>query len=142
MSVRFFLDTSVFLHSFDRRVPQKAQRASQLIRRAVTERAGVVSYQVVQEFFNVAYRRFEVPLSPSDGEQYLTTVFQPLLAVDSSVALYLEAMRFRSQHQLGWYDSLIVAAAFESQCSILYSEDLQHGREFGTLKIVNPFKQP
>jgi predicted nucleic acid-binding protein len=101
MGAKFFLDTSVLLYSFDRRVPQKAQRASELIRRAVTARAGVVSYQVIREFFNVAYRRFEIPLSSSDGEQYLTTAFQPLLAGDSSVALYLEAMRFSSQHQLG-----------------------------------------
>jgi predicted nucleic acid-binding protein len=40
---------------------------------------------------------------------------------------------------MGWYDALIVAAAVEGGCHTIYSEDLQHGREFGELRIENPF---
>jgi len=43
------------------------------------------------------------------------------------------------RHGLSWYDALIVAAALEGQCEVLYSEDLQHGRRFGDLQIQNPF---
>jgi predicted nucleic acid-binding protein len=139
MNVRFFLDTNIFVYSFDRRSAAKAQRSAQLIRQAVATRKGVVSYQVVQEFFNVALRRFEQPMSIAEAEQYLGAVFRPLLAVQSSQALYSEGLRLKDKRRLSWYDSLIIAAAIEAQCGLLYSEDLQHGQRFGDLQIENPF---
>lgn len=139
MSDRFFLDTNVFVYSFDRDAAAKARRATQLIRDGVASRKGTVSYQVVQEFFNVALRRFSSPMPAADAEQYLATVFRPLLAVQSSQALYSEALRLTGKHHLAWYDALIVAAATEADCGVLYSEDLQSGRRFGDLKIENPF---
>jgi predicted nucleic acid-binding protein len=139
MKDRFFLDTNLFVHSFDRNAPAKAKRAGDLIAEAVTSRKGIVSYQVVQEFLNVALKRFERPLKPPEAEQYLTTVFRPLLAVYASQGLFLEALRLCARYRLGWYDSLIVAAAIEGQCSVLYSEDLQHDMRIGELVVTNPF---
>ena len=139
MNGRFFLDTNVFVYSFDRSAPWKARRAFQLIRGAVETGKGIVSYQVVQEFFNVALRRFAKPMSWADAEQYLSTVFRPLLAIHSSQALYAEALRLSDRFRLSWFDSLIIAAAIEAQCSVLYSEDLQTGQRFGNLEITNPF---
>ncbi len=139
MSDRFFLDTNIFVYSFDESATAKMRRATQLISRAVTTRKGVVSFQVVQEFFNVALRRFERPMVVTEAEQYLATVFRPLLSVHSSQALYGKALRLCDQHRLSWYDSLIVAAAAEGQCNVLYSEDLQNARTFGDVRIVNPF---
>ncbi len=111
----------------------------QLIRRAADTGEGIISYQVVQEFFNVALRRFPQPMNAAEAEQYLVTVLRPLLAVHSSPAIYLEALRTAEKHRLSWYDSLIVAAALEGQCEKLYSEDLQHGRTIENLRIENPF---
>ena len=139
MNVRFFLDTNIFVYSFDRSSPAKAQRSTHLIRQAVATRKGIVSYQVVQEFFNVALRRFAQPITIAEAEQYLGAVFRPLLAIQSSQALYSEALRLKEKHRLSWYDSLIIAAAIEAQCGVLYSEDLQHGQRFGDLQIENPF---
>ncbi|MHB1795974.1 MAG: PIN domain-containing protein [Acidobacteriaceae bacterium] len=139
MSDRFFLDTNIFVYSFDCGAPAKARRAMQLIRQAAGTGKGVISYQVVQEFFNVATRRFEHPMTVAEAEQYLGTVFRPLLGVHSSQALYGQALRLQDKHRLSWYDALIVAAAIEAQCAVLYSEDLQHLQKFGDLQIVNPF---
>ncbi len=139
MNGRFFLDTNVFVYSFDRSAPAKARRAAQLIRRAVETRKGIVSYQVAQEFFNVALRRFAQPMTVADAEQYLSTVFRPLMAIHSSQGLYGEALRLSDRYRLSWYDSLIIAGAIEGQCSVLYSEDLQVGQRFGDLEIENPF---
>ena len=139
MSARFFLDTNIFGYSFDQTAVAKNRRAAQLIREAVSTRKGIVSYQVVQEFFNLALRRFAEPLSVPEAEQYLGAVFRPLLAVQSSPALVSEALRLTDRHRLSWYDSLIVAAAVEGGCGVLYSEDLQHGQRFGQLKVENPF---
>jgi len=110
-----------------------------LIRRAVATGKGIVSYQVVQEFFNVAFRRFAPPMTVAEAEQYLATIFRPLMAVHSSQALYLEALRLCERYSLSWYDALIVAAAIESQSSLLLSEDLQHGQRFDALRVQNPF---
>ncbi|HEY4902799.1 MAG TPA: hypothetical protein VIH89_04940 [Candidatus Sulfotelmatobacter sp.] len=58
MSGRFFLDTNIFVYTFDVKASAKTKQAVQLIREAVDTGRGIVSYQVVQEFFNVALRRF------------------------------------------------------------------------------------
>ena len=139
MSARFFLDTNIFAYTFDTKAPAKAKRATRLIRQAVDTGEGIVSYQVIQEFFNVAFRCFPQPMNVAEAEQYLITVFRPLLAIHSSPALYVEALRVTGKYRLSWYDSLIVAAALQAQCSTLYSEDLQHGRELEGLRIENPF---
>ena len=139
MSDRFFLDTNIFVYSFDKNVPKKADRAAKLIRRAIEAREGIVSYQVVQEFFHLALRRFAQPMSGAEAEQYLSATFRPLLTVHSSHALYGQALQLVARHKLSWYDSLILASAIEGQCEILYSEDFQHGQRFGDLRIENPF---
>jgi predicted nucleic acid-binding protein len=139
MSGRFFLDTNVFVYTFDYGAPHKAKTAAHLIRRATDTGEGIVSYQVVQEFFNVALRRFSQPMTVAEAEQYLLTVFRPLLAVHSSPAIYFEALRISARHKLAWYDSLIVAGALEGGCEVLYTEDLQRGREIEGLRIENPF---
>jgi predicted nucleic acid-binding protein len=139
MSDRFFLDTNVFVYTFDDTAPAKAKKAARLIRRAADTGEGIISYQVVQEFFNVSFRRFAQPMSVAEAEQYLITVLRPLLAVHSSPAIYLQALRITEKHRMSWYDSLIVAAALESQCERLYSEDFQHGQKIESLRIENPF---
>jgi predicted nucleic acid-binding protein len=139
MSDRFFLDTNIFVYSFDRSSVQRARTASKLIRKALTTQKGIISYQVVQEFFNVALRRFSQPMKSADAEQYLATVLRPLLGVHSSAALYAEALHFQAQSRLSWYDSLIVAAATQAKCDFLFTEDLQHGQRFGSLQVANPF---
>lgn len=139
MSDRFFLDTNIFVYSFDRSAVVKSRKAAQLIRKALTTQKGIISYQVVQEFFNVALRRFSQPMKAADAEQYLGTVFRPLLGVHSSQALFAEALHLHAKSGLSWYDSLIVSAAIQAQCDFLFTEDLQHGQRFGTLQVANPF---
>src|SRR6266705_3898095 len=139
MSGNFFLDTNLFVYSFDVNPPKKARRANELIREAISTRKGVVSYQVVQEFFSVALRRFVKPMRPEETEQYLATVFRPLLVVHSSQALYNEALQVVRRYRFAWYDALIVAGALQAQCGVLYSEDFQHGQRLGELEIRNPF---
>jgi len=69
MSGRFFLDTNIFAYTFDAKSPAKARRAAQLIRQAADTGNGVVSYQIVQEFFNLAFRRFQHPMNVAEAEQ-------------------------------------------------------------------------
>ena len=140
MNGRFFLETNVFVHSFDDSAPAKAKRAMSLIREAAETRKGVVSYQIVHEFFNVALRRFSKPMNAAEGDHYTSTVFRPLWTVHSSEVLLRNALWLCGEHHLAWYDSLAIAAAIEAQCDVLYSEDLQPSRNFGNLQILNPFR--
>jgi predicted nucleic acid-binding protein len=139
MNARFFLDTNVLVYSFDRASPEKAARATLLVQAAVTTRQGIISYQVAQEFLNVALRRFVQPMTAAEAEQYLSTVLRPLMAVPSSPALYSEALRLTERYRLAWYHSLILAGAILGQCGTLYSEDFQHGQRFGSVQVENPF---
>lgn len=139
MNARFFLDTNIFVYPFDPSASRKSEVASQLIREAVITRKGMVSYQVVQEFFNVALKRFAKPMSALEAYRYMGTVFRPILSINSSEALFNAAIHLFTEHRLAWYDALIVAAALEAECAVIYSEDLQHGRTFGGLRIENPF---
>lgn len=139
MSGRFFLDTNVFVYTFDPSAPDKAKKATDLIRKAANSGEGIVSFQVVQEFFNVALRRFSQPMTISEAEQYLTSVFRPLLAIHSSPSLYLEALRISGKYRLAWYNALILAGAIEGGCDTLYSEDLQHGALIDGVRVTNPF---
>jgi predicted nucleic acid-binding protein len=139
MSDRFFLDTNIFVYALSRSVPAKRLTASRLIEEAIESGKGIVSFQVVQEFFSVAFRRFTPTMLPAEAEQALSVTFRPLLAVHSSYSLYGQALELTRRHSLSWYDSLVVAAALEADCRILYTENLQHGQKFDNLRIQNPF---
>ncbi len=139
MSDRYFLDTNIFVYEFHNETPSKTRKAEQLIHRGAISRAGVVSYQVVQEFFNVVLRKFAHPMSTSEAEQYLTVIFRPMLVVNASIRLYMQAIALRERYHLPWYDALILTAAMQAGCHTLYSEDFQHGQQFGSVRVVNPF---
>jgi predicted nucleic acid-binding protein len=139
MNDRFFLDTNIFVYSFEQSATQKKEVADQIIVQAISNGKGVISYQVVQEFFNVAYRRFPEPMHMDQSEQFLVSVLRPLWTVNPSPALILKALQILERYNLQWYDSLIVAGAQEAKCGILYSEDFQNGQKFDDLEIRNPF---
>jgi predicted nucleic acid-binding protein len=139
MSPKYFLDTNIFIYSFDSGSAEKQNRATDLIRKALGEGGGCISYQIVQEFLNVATRKFAVPLSAKDAVEYLTTVLHPLCEIFSSYNLYKEALEITERWQYSFYDSLVLASARAAGCHILYSEDLQHGQKLGDLTIINPF---
>jgi predicted nucleic acid-binding protein len=139
MNDNFFLDTNVVFYMFDQSSPRKADRARTLIRDALSNRKGAVSYQVVQEFFSVAHKRSQGPMGLPEAEHFFATVLKPLCIVQCSPALFYKALQLVDRFQLQWYDSLILAGALEAKCGILYSEDFQHGQKFEDLEVRNPF---
>jgi predicted nucleic acid-binding protein len=140
MSAEFFLDTNLLVYSFDEANPAKRDKARELIEQALQSRRGVISWQVAQEFMNVALNKWQKPMTPADAREYLQTVLHPLCYVYPSSEIWLAALRIAEESRYRFYDSLIVAAAIQSGATILYSEDLQDGRRFGPLQICNPFK--
>jgi predicted nucleic acid-binding protein len=139
MSGKIFLDTNILVYSFDNSAPVKRERARALVRALLEKGHGSISWQVVQEFLNVARHKFEVPLSEGEASDYLDQVLRPLWKIFPSAELFQEALLIQRKSQYRFYDSLIVAAAVHAGASILYSEDLQHERVFGKTQIINPF---
>jgi predicted nucleic acid-binding protein len=139
MSAKAFLDSNIFIYAYDPRDPRKQSVAGDLIRSVAISGEAVISYQVIQEFFNFALIKVASRMTEDDAQVYLATAFRPMLTVASSASLVSEAIRIHRRYRLSWYDSLIVAAAQQAGCKLLYSEDLQHGQQFGTVTIHNPF---
>jgi predicted nucleic acid-binding protein len=139
MRGKYFLDTNIFVYASISNEPAKKERSEELIGTALADLNGMVSYQIVQEFFNVALRAPNL-MTIATADQYLKTVFRPLLRIYPSVQLFSEAMHVKQRYGWSWYDSLIVASALEGGCNALYTEDLQHGMRIGDLQIMSPFR--
>ena len=140
MKDKFFLDTNILIYSFDASQPQKQKIARNLIKVGLDQGIGSISYQVIQEFLNVATRKFAIPLSYQDSRIFLSTVLEPLCEVYASIDLFHRTLEMVEQWKYSFYDTLIIAAALQNNCSLLYSEDLQDGQNIHELKIINPFK--
>jgi predicted nucleic acid-binding protein len=113
-------------------------------RRPVAERllaaGGTVSVQVLNEFANVARTKLKWPWI--DIEATLALVRSRSGRVrDISVLTHEAAIVLARDHNLAFYDALIVAAAIEAGCDTLFTEDMQNGRKFGSLTVVNPFHE-
>lgn len=141
MSDKFFIDTNIFIYSFDKTAPQKQAIAKEIIRDALNNEKGCISYQIIQEFSNVATKKFETPLTKHDCYKYVTDVLEPLCEIFSSVELYKDALEIQEGWQYSFYDSLIIASALRLNCNILYTEDLKHEQRIRDLRIINPFMQ-
>jgi predicted nucleic acid-binding protein len=139
MNVKYFIDTNIIVYGFDDRQPDKKARSLSLITDALQTGNGVISWQVVQEFLNVATRKFKVPLKPEDAKLYLQKVLHPLCQVFPDLEIYQDALNLQVKTNYSFYDSLILAGAMREGCTILYSEDLQDGYQVDGLRIVNPF---
>jgi len=139
MNDKFFLDTNIFIYSFNKSDTKKQKFAYELIQKALSTHSGCISFQVIQEFLNVATQKFEIPLKEQDCILYVINVLKPMCEVASSIKLYINALEIQQRWKYSFYDSLIISAALESNCKILYTEDLQHDHTIQSLRIINPF---
>lgn len=134
-----FLDTNIFVYSFDGSAPAKQEIARGLIQNALKTQRGVISSQIVQEFLNVALWKFARPMNVSDARQYMNAVLLPLCQHYPSLAFYDLALLIKEETGYSWYDSLVVTAANELGCHTLVTEDMQSGRTIRGVTILNPF---
>jgi predicted nucleic acid-binding protein len=141
MSGDWFLDSNIFIYTFDDVEPEKQQTAQALIRTALRDGSGVISYQVTQEVLNVLTRKLAFPMDVGDASRYLATTLEPLWRVQPSAELFRAGLALQARYQFGFYDSLIVAAALSVGCTRLFSEDLQHGQRIEGLTIEDPFRK-
>src|SRR3989338_3040469 len=139
MSAKYFLDTNIFVYTFSSEAREKHKKALSLVGEALEEGSGIISFQVVQEFLNVALHKFEKPFSRENGLNYYEEVLAPLCAVYPDHELYRRALRIHHETGYRFYDALIVASAIEGGCKVLYSEDFHDNHKVSGLLIKNPF---
>jgi predicted nucleic acid-binding protein len=139
MPDKYFLDTNIFVYSFDDSVTDKKERARALVDEALSSHLGVISSQVAQEFLNVATRKFASPMNEQQAIHYLDTVLLPLCDVFTSADLFKESLSIRAETGFSFYDSLILAAACVTGCKAILTEDMQSGRLIRGVEIQNPF---
>ena len=135
MNVKSFIDTNIFVYQLERLDTRKAAIAEGLIAQGIARGTASISFQVVQECLNVALRKAQISLSEEEIRKYLQSVLAPLYRIQPSLRLYHAALDIKLRYQFSYYDSLIVAAALEAGCKILYSEDLQHNQSIEQLTI-------
>jgi len=129
--VSVFFDTNILVYA--QQVGAKADRA-----RALLAGGGKLSVQVLNEFTAVSRRK-----QRKEWREIAEAIVDAMALLDPPLALTIElhaaARALAEDHQLSFYDALIVASAIGAGCTTLYSEDMQHGRTIGDLAIVNPF---
>lgn len=136
----FFIDTNLFVYALLASEPLKKQRAVQLLEQALATQRGCISYQVIQEFANVATRKFAKRFTAEECQQFIDAAMQPLNRVSSSTELVHHALALQASTSYGFYDCLILASALQCGASVLFTEDLQHNQLIdGTLRVTNPF---
>lgn len=137
MSARSFFDTNVLLYTDDQAAPAKQRRALELVAEHRLAGTGVVSLQVLQEYFVAATRKLHVEAQVARRKVELLAEFDV-----ATVGLpdILAAIDLHRLHNFSFWDALILRAALQTGCAVLYSEDLQNARQIDGLRIVNPFR--
>jgi predicted nucleic acid-binding protein len=137
MSDRSFFDTNILIYADDKATPAKQRRALELVAEHRRARTGVVSLQVLQEYFVTVTQKLHVDPRIARRKVELLAEFD-VAAPD--VADILAAIDLHRLHRFSFWDALLLRAAKEAGCSVLFSEDMQDTREIDGLQIVNPFR--
>lgn len=137
MPARSFFDTNVLIYADDKAALAKQRKALDLIAEHRRARTGVVSLQVLQEYFVTVTKKLRVDASVARRKVELLSEFD---VASPDVADILAAIDLHRLHGFSFWDSLILRAAKQAGCSVLFSEDLQNAREIDGVRVVNPFR--
>ena len=137
------VDTNVLIYSYDARFPEKRRLATALLRRGIAEDNVRVPHQALVEFVSVATRRLpsggsllSVEEARREAEEILTE-YTVLYPNDSIVRT---ALRGAAAYNLSWFDAQMWAYAEYYGLDDLLSEDFEHGRLYGSVRVINPFR--
>lgn len=139
MSGKIFVDTNILLYAHDRDAGAKHQRARSVLQSLWEDRTGLLSTQVLEEFYVNITRKIPKPLPRQTARQLISQYLAwEVILIDGP--LVLEASEVEEDHRLSFWDALIVVAAKRGRASILLSEDLRHGQKIEEMSIQNPFR--
>jgi predicted nucleic acid-binding protein len=135
---RCFVDTNILIYAHTPTEGRKYDIAKALIDDLWLSKRGVLSTQVFQEFCVVLTRKMRPRRSVTETVERARN-FLSWRTIAGSAELAISALEFSSSHNLSYWDALIIGAAQSAKCPILYTEDLNNGQQFGSVRVVNPF---
>lgn len=138
MTVRAFVDTNILVYAHDEGSGAKHDKARALVEQLWHERSGVLSTQVIQEFYVNVRRKAKNPIPASEARRLVEDYLSWDVVVNDGTAI-LGALDAENRYELSFWDALIIHAANEASAEVLYSEDFSHDRTYGTVKVINPF---
>ena len=139
MVERILVDTNVLVYAHDRSAPRKQMRAIEVLDRIVDQSLGVLTPQVLAEFFAVVTRKIPAPLSVADAYESLENLLLSWECLEYSADIVLEAARGVRDHRLSFWDALIWASARLHRVPLVLSEDFNSGAAVEGIRFVNPF---
>jgi predicted nucleic acid-binding protein len=131
-----FIDTNILVYAYDADEGAKHRRVVEILDELWESGTGALSTQVLQEFYSVVTRRKK--MSRELARQRIAS-YGEWCVVRTNPELLVMASLLEERNQLQWWDALVIEAALRSGATTLLSEDLQHGQQFGTLTVRNPF---
>lgn len=139
MRDRIFVDTNVLVYAYDRSEAAKQQRAVEVLDLLIASGKGVISTQVLSEFFNAVTRKIRMPLTIEDAMASVENHTRAWQVLDVTTFIILEAIRGVRDHQLPFWDAQIWATARLNQVPVVLSEDFASSRTLDGVLFVNPF---
>jgi predicted nucleic acid-binding protein len=137
MNARSFFDTNILVYADDKRAPAKQSRAIDLVAEHRRDGTGVISLQVLPEYFVTVTRKLNVDSPLARRKVEILSEFD---VVVPEVADILAAIDLHRLHAFSFWDALVLRAAQQAGCRVLLSEDFQKGREIDGIQVVNPFR--
>ncbi len=138
MSGKCFVDTNILVYVHDLSAGAKCSRAQELTSELWDSRKGVVSTQVLQELYIALRRRLRIPVSIANAAEILRDYFQWEVVINNRDSI-IRAAEFEARFKISFWDGLILQAAERAGADLMYSEDLSHGRIYGSVRVLNPF---
>ena len=135
---KYFIDTNILVYAHDSQSPQKQTKAQEVIFNGLRFGTGVISTQVLSEFFVTITRKIKKPLSPLKAKKEII-LLSNLEIIDVDPPMITHAIDIQLRWKISYWDSLILSAAQRAQCSYIYSEDFADGQNYGFIKIRNIF---
>jgi len=139
MSDKTFVDTNILIYAHDIDAKAKHETAKSVLRDLWRQRAGVLSLQVLQEFYVNVTRKIASPL-PKEAARLVVNTYA-IWCTEMTPAEVTAAFRIEDEFRIAFWDALIVASAAKSGAVRILSEDLNAGQPIGGIRIENPFVQ-
>ena len=136
------VDTNVLVYRFDPRFPRKQEVATELLRRGLVQDQARNPHQAVVEFVAAVTRPLDGGrslLTPDEARREAEELLRQFVILYPTETLLRTAIRGWAAYQLGWFDAHLWAYAEEYGLGELVSEDFQHDRLYGAVRVVNPF---
>jgi predicted nucleic acid-binding protein len=135
---RIFLDTNILIYAYDVSAKHKHEAARDIVLGLWDSGRGILSTQVLQEFYVMATMKIALPLDPKSAREIVDDLLRWDVVVNDG-DIIRKAIDLHERHKLSFWDAMIVEAAHRGGAKILLSEDLSHGRTLSGVKIQNPF---